>query len=752
MMKTGRPIPWILVLCFVLLPVTAHAEKSYVFASGPAQCTYFRLGEFAASRDYTGFSIHNLASAGSVSNLDLLMSGKAQFALTQQDVLSSFLHKNGFTKKDSPLKVVGAAYYEYLHILVRTPLRIENHRDFRGMRVWLGAANSGTHFTARRFLDVSGIPLPSMQIMDDKDLCELTQTAGAKKSSSKVPKFDDIPSLFRRDQLDVAMLVVSAGAEAIKKAWCSGDVQFFEIQYELLRNLTIEGGGAATQHQTFVGEIPAGAYSCPGSVVVDNRPFATIVVPALLVTKADADPLIVQSVWQAVQAGAAKLEKDHELLPPETGSPLRLATSGLPLWREIEEPAKGRRWTWLVSPFIVLVILLAMLIVVRRKRRQIQRFFRNNRAISVFMTMVCIVLVSVLGTYLFEHNVNKHFSNPAEAFWSVLIYFTSGMEDRVLYTTGGKLFAIIALLMGPAMVAVLTGYVASRLVINFMESKMPHRLTDHFLILNWNPRAVHIIKQLKNEALHMESTIIVVSDDTELNFKNLEAQQKEAERREKAGDRLFEDVYFSAGDPTDSRALINANIQDARGVLVLADRALEDRADEKSIRTLFAIQRTLAEIGNGHSAHVVVELVNLENNVVVDEMAKTFPGTLEAVASTHIRTMLISQSLLQEGIVSFYRDLLEVTMDSNEVHSIVIPKSAAGWNFPEYASRVLAHRIDVPLIPVALIRRIDGRHQLYTNPKPGSPGYVLEEGDKLLVVSYEAPEAQDLPDVQPLEN
>ncbi len=50
-----------------------------------------------------------------------------------------------------------------------------------------------------------------------------------------------------------------------------------------------------------------------------------------------------------------------------------------------------------------------------------------------------------------------------------------------------------------------------------------------------------------------------------------------------------------------------------------------------------------------------------------------------------------------------------------------------------------------PVIPVGLGREVDGKQVIFSNPRPGSPGWILEAGDQLVVVAYEPPGPEDLP-------
>lgn len=369
---------------------------------------------------------------------------------------------------------------------------------------------------------------------------------------------------------------------------------------------------------------------------------------------------------------------------------------------------------------------------------------RETTAIRILAGLAFGVVLITFLTYLFEHRTNEHFSTPWESAWSITIYLFSGLEDRNPYTTGGRLVTAFGLVLGPIFFAFLTGWLAS--VFIRWEKRMPHNLRDHYLILNWSQRALRIIAELHHPLIRERkgtSVIVVLTDDEGLDLKEIK----------KAGsgtDESFEDLYLSVGDPTSERALLNANAQDARTVLILAAERLGARADERTIRSLFMLRRIAAERGR-RDMHIVVELADYANVPVLEEIAKDFPGLLEWVAGLEVRTHLLAQAALNRGAVGFYVDLLRVSGDTNEVYTVPIPDEAVGHTFRSFASRVLAGGVPVhgngranPGIPVGVQRQVDHKWRIFCNPQPETPGWTLERGDQLVLLAYEQPDTSDL--------
>ena len=378
----------------------------------------------------------------------------------------------------------------------------------------------------------------------------------------------------------------------------------------------------------------------------------------------------------------------------------------------------------------------------RRWYERLRRLWRRNKfPITLALLFVLGIAMVTLGTYLLEHKINEHFSTLGESFWSITVYLFSGLEDRSPVTAAGRIVAALGLLLGPALFAVLSGWFARFFI--HRERRMPHNLKDHFLLLNWNPRAADVVRELHHPIIReREGTfvVIVLTDDESL----------EIRRFKEAGsgrDEAFEDFYISVGNPTDERALRNANAADSRSILILTN---DEHGDERTIRSILMLRKIARDVGRS-DLHVVAELSDPANNAVLEELARDFPGLLEPIAGLQIRTFLLSQAALSAGIVGFYSELLKISPVTNEMYTLDLPPGAIGMTFRDYAAMVLGTYPDEPLVPVGVQRMIDGRSRMITNPRRGDPGWILEKGDRLLVMAYLPPLPGVLPEPQQVE-
>ncbi|WP_206490196.1 TAXI family TRAP transporter solute-binding subunit [Rhodococcus sp. KRD162] len=91
-------------------------------------------------------------TSGSVDNLEALVSGRAELAMTLIDAAYSY---------PSPdLAAVGTVYENYFQVAVRADSPITTASDLRGRRVSTGAPGSGATEVSRRILDAAGVSGP----------------------------------------------------------------------------------------------------------------------------------------------------------------------------------------------------------------------------------------------------------------------------------------------------------------------------------------------------------------------------------------------------------------------------------------------------------------------------------------------------------------------------------------------------------------------------------------------------------------
>ncbi|HSS78691.1 MAG TPA: TAXI family TRAP transporter solute-binding subunit [Thermoanaerobaculia bacterium] len=716
---------WLLYGFVALLSgVAAEAQGPIKIAAGRRNDTYWKLA--SNLRQQPGLAIQLVATGGSGENLKLLEAGEVRFALAQQDVVRDYFREKG---NAATVRVVDRIFFDYLHIFIRDSLHVEPGELGR-LRIWMGEPGSETRLTASRLLDSLGTPISSFEGRS-LSLESAGETAGPALTGW-------LAQQFRAERLDAAMLVSTPGLTEACNLMRRAPVTLLSLDPKTLRRLTDEEG-TEFRKQTAIGRIPANTYSH------QNAPVATIAVPILLLVRQKEDVQTARNIlnaartaWEDLAVSDSKSESSCPI-PDSFPEAPSLEDSKLHILEgfKVDNPFWPKRRPVTIKLFLILGLGAASLLAIRRRwHEQVRVLWREDRLPFLLAFLLALGILAVtLITFSFEHGINENFTTIGESFWSITVYLFSGLEGRSPYTEEGRIVATFGLLLGPAFFAVMSGWFARFFI--HREKRMPYNLRNHFLLLNWNARAADVVREIHHPIIReREGTFVVVvlTDDESLALRRF----KEAGS---GRDEAFEDFFVSVGDPTDERALRNANASDTRSILILTN---DEHGDERTIRSILMLRKIAREVDR-HDLHVVAELSDPANHAVLEELAKDFPGLLEPIAGLQIRTFLLSQAALSAGIVGFYSELLKISPITNEMYTLELPPGVVGLTFRDYAAMVLRTYPDEPLVPVGVQRMIDGRSRMLTNPRRGDPGWILEEGDRLLVMAYLPPLPGALP-------
>ena len=149
-----------ILLALVLSFFYAHMAWALTIATGPSDGSYFQIAQDiknVAAKE--GIDLQVMATKGSLENLDLLSSGKADLAIVQldalrfiSDVVKQDLNVDVFDK----IKVVLNLYPEEIHILTNKK-DIQTFYNLQGKRVSVGPPGGGTAVTAAVLFNIYDI-------------------------------------------------------------------------------------------------------------------------------------------------------------------------------------------------------------------------------------------------------------------------------------------------------------------------------------------------------------------------------------------------------------------------------------------------------------------------------------------------------------------------------------------------------------------------------------------------------------------
>jgi len=176
-----------LAAALVALPAAAQEKINLSIVTGPTSGVYYPLGGGMAavlSKYVPGLSANAEATAGSVANLRLLGTAKADIGLTMADV--TWDAYNG-TQKFKDAKVNARAlmvlYPNRMHVVTVEGTGINRFADLKGKRVSTGAPESATEVMAQRLLESLGIDMT-------KDIRRERLTPGESANAIKDRKLD----------------------------------------------------------------------------------------------------------------------------------------------------------------------------------------------------------------------------------------------------------------------------------------------------------------------------------------------------------------------------------------------------------------------------------------------------------------------------------------------------------------------------------------------------------------------------------
>jgi voltage-gated potassium channel len=228
-------------------------------------------------------------------------------------------------------------------------------------------------------------------------------------------------------------------------------------------------------------------------------------------------------------------------------------------------------------------------------------------------------------------------------------------------------------------------------------------LKNHIVICGWSSKAGEIIREIRGRDEEGKRAPIVV-------LAPLPASPTKDEL-----------TTFIAGDPTLTRDLERAGIDQAQVAIVLADNSYPGiDAEEMDSRTLITV---LAIESLNPSCYTCVEVIHSDNR---EHFNRTKAD--ELVVSAHLTGALLAHSAMARGLSRIVDDLLTYP-EGDEFYWVEVPAAWAGTAFQDAMTRL---KQGFDCLPLAVSR--DGGYT--TNPKAD---YVLATGDRLLVLAKQEP-------------
>jgi TRAP transporter TAXI family solute receptor len=543
-------------------------------ATGPADGTYLRFGRYLRQAAKQ-LDLRPCRTEGSLENLVLLSKSRVEYAIVQGDML----HK-GWEGEEAPeyakndwatidfdrLKLVRWLYSERLQITTGPHSYISSLADLRKKRVWLGLEGGGTYATSWEVLRAAGI--------ERGDLIEI-----------KTKDYEEANKSLLKGGLD-AIFHISPVPFDLDKAVNPADPNYpssitflFDKDTEVrLLSLDRPVIDRILQSPSYV-DVPI----YRGTYPQQKNGAMTIGIEAMLVTRlgdSREDAASIANLNRAISDSRAPIQKEMNVeldLLDEKANP-KGDSEARAIFKRVHNAALP---TLTESPYrkyitIVLTTLLALILIVfgARSRHVLETLGGNSRYLVTtgFLGAACIVFGVAL--WFFERRFSSEFESPITAAESLIVYFAHGLKAESLMTQNGQLVALLAL----AVIATLVHSINSDALgegVSAWSSKLTRWFFKlaanvrpdqrHFVILNWDQRAVDKVAEWMKHPANAKSKITIVS----LNFAGLPGT---------AGSERFE---LLRGDPKSMEMLGKARVQDAKFVLVCSAWCRADPFDRR---------------------------------------------------------------------------------------------------------------------------------------------------------------------------
>ena len=329
--------------------------------------------------------------------------------------------------------------------------------------------------------------------------------------------------------------------------------------------------------------------------------------------------------------------------------------------------------------------------------KQVWKFLQRENLDRVLLVITVLIIFSSL-----TYSIAEQKTIIDSLWWTIVTVTTVGYGDISPVTLIGRLVAIINMIVGVGVLAILSASLASFLVSKKIKEDLgmcSYQFENHIILCEWNYRAEVILKEFRQDSDFANAPIVLIAD---------------IDRKPIDDDHL----YFIQGKVSDE-TLTKANVVKAKTAIILGNDNLEHNA-----RDATTILSTLTIESLAPSVYTIVELMNAG---YADTCKKAHAD--EIIVSSHLSSMLISQAAINHGITYIISDLLTFEDGTNKLYKVPVPKSKVGLSFID----VFVHIKEMyQSTVVALQRGLQG--EVICNP---SNQHKLNSEDYLIIIATE---------------
>lgn len=335
---------------------------------------------------------------------------------------------------------------------------------------------------------------------------------------------------------------------------------------------------------------------------------------------------------------------------------------------------------------------------------KIVRYLKNENIPRLIFLTLGILVLGTVGLYYFESHTNEGVTDILDAaWWSFVTVTTVGYGDISPATLGGRIVAVVVMIVGIGFLGMFTATIASIFVEQKLKAERGLKKVNeknHTIICGWNYRAQDILKEIRADKKGKIGIVVVIAD--------IESKP------------VDDDALFLVKGEVNEDSLKRANLAAARNIIIVADEKLDPRSrDAKSILNTLTVESLNPDV------YTCVEIEEAEN---VAHCRRAHAD--EIIVSGEFSSKLLARAALNHGISKLIDELLSSRYGS-DLFKCKAPSSIVGKKFIEIFFE--AKEKDDSTI-VAIESEVE---KVFISNPPKD--YVIKENDSLLIISKHQP-------------
>jgi len=241
-----------------------------------------------------------------------------------------------------------------------------------------------------------------------------------------------------------------------------------------------------------------------------------------------------------------------------------------------------------------------------KKSAKWKHFKRNliyalkNPFTYIWIVIAVVIVLTTIAVYKTETLTESGIATPFDSVWFTIVTVFAGYYDYCVKSFGGRMAALIQLLIGMAFLSMVTGKVASVFMNMQMKKdkglKRLKNMKGHFLLCGWRPGFDKILDSVLNSNPDITPDMIVLVNEAP----SEQIEQLRSESR-------FREINYVSGDFADETTLKRAHIQDAERALVICDHSKDYSELEIDSRTVLSV---LTMEGINPGLYIAAELMD----------------------------------------------------------------------------------------------------------------------------------------------